>query len=617
MLAVHGSAREGQSAYNTDLSSKPKARNRDFGTPMPSPKTQAPLTRLRQRSSLAAEHWRNRLAHVDALPQLSLLGLLTGVLAGSLILAFRLVVEFPLAEWLPEQGENFEGLAPQWRFFLPLTGALLLGLILHQLPAAHRETGVGHVLDRLHNHQGPLPLHNLLTQFIGGALALLSGQSAGREGPAVHLGAASASQLGLWLKLPNNSLRPLVACGVAAAIAASFNTPMAGVIFAMEVVLMEYTIVGFIPVILAAVAGTALTQLVFGPDIVFTEGISPAIDLFELPVMAGLGLLVALAAVAYIRLHSTSAHLSRRWPLPARFALAGLIGALGGLWVPQIMGMGYDTITSAMAGELSWPLLLAVLIAKLVVTALIIGLGIPGGIIGPTLVMGACLGGVAGSAALLLPMTVSDAGVYVILGMAAMMAAVLNAPLAAMVAILELTYNPGIIFPGLLVVVMACLTSRWLFRCDSLFAVLLEQEGKSNRPKLMQQLLSRTGVRGLLNRNFLPAQARINSVEARSLLKSNPTWILIQEPKLLLRPADLVQYLEREEAESQTTGTTIDLLEIPGQRLEMAEIEPGASLYQAWQTLKKAQVDALYVMAPTGSIGGIITREQIETYYQV
>ena len=584
---------------------------------MPSPKAQASLTRLRQRYGQTAEHWRNRLAHVDALPQLSLLGLLTGILAGSLILAFRLTVEFPLAQWLPANGENFEGLSPQWRFFLPLAGALTLGLILRKVSTASRETGVGHVLDRFHNHQGHLPLRNLLTQFAGGALALLSGQSAGREGPAVHLGAASASQLGLWLKLPNNSLRPLVACGVAAAIAASFNTPMAGVIFAMEVVLMEYTIVGFIPVILAAVAGTALTQLVFGPDIVFTEGISPAIGLFELPVMAGLGLLVALAAVAYIRLHSASARLSRRWPLLARFALAGLIGALGGLWVPQIMGMGYDTIAAAMAGELSWPLLLAVLVTKLAVTALVIGLGIPGGVIGPTLVMGACLGGVAGSAALLLPMTVSDAGVYVILGMAAMMAAVLNAPLAAMVAILELTYNPGIIFPGLLVVVMACLTSRWLFRCDSLFAVLLEQEGKSNRPKLMQQLLSRTGVRSLLNRNFLPTQACIEPAEAKTLLKANPTWILIEEPKLLLRPADLVQYLEWEDLEAQTIGTTINLLEIPGQRLQMAKIEPGASLYQAWQTLKKAQVDALYVMAPTGSIGGIITREQIEAYYQV
>jgi len=584
---------------------------------MPSTKNQAPLTRLRQRSSHAAEHWRNRLAHVDALPQLSLLGLLTGILAGSLILGFRLVVEVPLAQWLPGQGENFEGLPPEWRFILPLAGALLLGLILRKLPAAHRETGVGHVLDRLHNHQGHLPLRNLMTQFIGGALALLSGQSAGREGPAVHLGAASASQLGLWLKLPDNSLRPLVACGVAAAIAASFNTPLAGVIFAMEVVLMEYTIVGFIPVILAAVAGTALTQLVFGPDIVFTGGISPAIDLFELPVMAGLGLLVALAAVAYIKLHSASARLSQRWPLMARFALAGVIGALGGLWVPEIMGMGYDTIASAMAGELSWPQLSAVLVAKLVVTALIIGLGIPGGIIGPTLVMGACLGGVAGSAALLLPLAVSDAGVYVILGMAAMMAAVLNAPLAAMLAILELTHNPGIIFPGLLVVVMACLISRWLFRCDSLFAVLLEQEGKSNRPKLMQQLLSRTGVRGLLNRDFLLTPACIEPAEARCLLKNNPTWILIQEPKILLRPADLLQHLEREESDIQTVNEPINLLEIPGQRLQMKEIEPGASLYQAWQILKRAQVDALYVTAPTGSIGGIITREQIETYYQV
>jgi len=111
---------------------------------------------------------------------------------------------------------------------------------------------VVHVLERLARHQGHMPLRNAIIQFVTGVIALASGQSGGREGPAIHLGAAGSSLIGHYLKLPNNSIRVLVGCGAAAAISASFNTPIAGVIFSMEVIIMEYTIAGFIPANLAA-----------------------------------------------------------------------------------------------------------------------------------------------------------------------------------------------------------------------------------------------------------------------------------------------------------------------------------------------------------------------------
>lgn len=579
------------------------------------------IERLRQRHQRAAERWRNRLAHVDALPQLTLLGLASGLLAGSVIIAFRLLVEGSLAQWLPEHGEFFEGLSPLTRFALPFGGALMLLALLYAVKAPTRSTGVGHVLDRLHNHQGYLSFRNAGVQFVGGAIALLSGHSAGREGPAVHLGAASASKLGQWLKLPNNSLRPLVACGVAAAIAASFNTPMAGVIFAMEVVLMEYTIAGFIPVILAAVAGTTLTQLVFGPDIVFADGQQLTGHLSELPVMAVMGIAIALAAASYIRLHRVCIQLTGRWPLWVRLPLAGLVAGSGGLLVPEVMGMGYDTIDGALTGELVGPALALVLAAKLVVTALVLGLGVPGGVIGPTLVMGACLGGAVGYLAGMLPITVSEPGVYAIVGMSAMMAAVINAPLAAIIAILELTYNPGILFPGMLVVVVASLSTRWLFRCDGLFATLLELEGKSNRPKLMQQLLSRTGVRSLMHRRFCIASRELSPTQARALLKLQPEWLLLQDKQLLIEPAALAQYLEtldNEHAEPRPENdATLDLLAIPAKRLEMAAVSPNANLYEAWQVLTQSQADALSISAPGGGVSGIVTREQLESYYRL
>ncbi|MGV8837141.1 chloride channel protein, partial [Cellvibrio sp.] len=146
--------------------------------------------------SQRAESMRDKLAGADSLPLLTLLGLLTGLIAGAVIVLFRWLVEIPLAYFLPESFENFEAISSIMHFALPLTGAVVLGLILQCVDKRHHATSIGHVMDRLQNHQGRMPPGNMVTQFFGGATCLLTGQSVGREGPAVHMGAASGSLLG-------------------------------------------------------------------------------------------------------------------------------------------------------------------------------------------------------------------------------------------------------------------------------------------------------------------------------------------------------------------------------------------------------------------------------------
>ena len=211
-----------------------------------------------------------RLSGINALPQLAMLAIPVGLLSGGIIILFRLLVESSQGLFLPDGGaENYEAMAPLARLLLPALGGLVIGLIWQFLRPETSQVGVVHVMERLAFHQGKLPWRNALAQFFGAALSIISGHSVGREGPSVHLGATSGSQLGQWLHLPNNSNRTLVACGIAAAISASFNTPLAGVIFSMEVVMMEYSLVSFAPVILAAVTATTLTQVVFGDSPVF------------------------------------------------------------------------------------------------------------------------------------------------------------------------------------------------------------------------------------------------------------------------------------------------------------------------------------------------------------
>ena len=595
--------------------------------------THARLQVLRSRLSLKAENLRDQLAHIDALPQLTLLGLITGILAGLIIVLFRWVIDIPLGLSLPDHGENFEALSSSSRFLLPVIGGLLLGLILQKVNKLYHPAGIGHVLDRIQNHQGRMPLGNFINQFGGGALCLLAGQSVGREGPAVHLGAGCGSLLGQWLRLPNNSLRPLAGCGVAAAIAASFNTPMAGVIFAMEVVMMEYTIAGFIPVILAAVAGTTITHLVFGPDITFITPQTVMGNIFELPFMAFTGLVVAVFAAAFIRHQALCCKQSLERPIWLRFLFAGVITGLLALWFPQIMGVGYDTISASIAGDLGLGLLIAIVIAKLIATGVSLGVGMPGGVVGPCLVMGATLGGAVGVIAhILMPGSASDVGFYVILGMGAMMGAVLNAPLAAMMAIMELTYNPHIIFPSMLVVVAACLTTRWVFRCDGLFQTLLRIQGKYREPLnpefgMIHQMLSRSGVRGMMDRHFVRSARQLDQRHAQTLLQHHPHWILIEDEIILLHPADLVHYLEQHPLDEHSEESSLlDLLELPARRLQLAAVSIEANLYEALQTMNAAQADAIYITSAdihsdevkrVDKIKGIVTRDKLENYYRI
>lgn len=561
------------------------------------------------------EQWRDQLAGMDALPQLTLLGLLTGILAGVVIVIFRLLVEIPLHFMLPGTTENFEGLPGQWHFWLPFLGATLFGLVLQRVDKRHHAASVGHVLDRIHNHQARLPLGNFINQLLGGAWCLVTGQSVGREGPAVHLGAGSGSLLGQWLGLPSNSLRPLAGCGVAAAIAACFNTPMAGVVFAMEVVVMEYSISGFIPVILAAVAGTTINQLVFGSATVFHPPQSAMQSLLELPFMAAAGLIVACFAALFIRLQALCCKLALNRPIALRFALAGLLAGCVSIFAPQIMGVGYDTIDSALAGSMGLWLLLGILAAKLLVTGVSLGLGMPGGVIGPLLFMGACIGGAVGIIAnLLMPGSSSAIGFYVLLGMGAMMGAVLNAPLAAMMAILELTYNPHVIFPSMLVVVVACLTTRWAFGSDGLFQTLLAVQGKKHSFAASEQLLSRTGVRNLLDRHINTSPVQISRAQAELLLTHHPHWVLLQGHKLLLHPSDLANYLNDN---NEPADTLLDLMAIPARRLDAIALDDHSNLYQAVLYMNQAQVDAAIIHSSHKSGLGVLTRERIDNYYKL
>jgi chloride channel protein, CIC family len=384
----------------------------------------------------------------------------------------------------------------------------------------------------------------------------------------------------------------------------------------MEVVVMEYSISGFIPVILAAVAGTTLSHMVFGNVINFAPITGELSGILEFPLILLAGFFIALLAALYIRLQAFWCKLSLNRPIFLRFAFAGLITGCAAVYFPDILGVGYDTIERTLSGEQGFWLLLGIVAAKLLVTSAVLGVGMPGGVIGPLLFLGACAGGAIGVLAnTLMPESASAIGFYVVLGMGAMMGATLNAPMASMIAIIELTYNPGIIFPSMLVVVIACLTTRWAFRCDGLFETLLKIQGKFRTPEIAEQLLSKTGTRQLLDRHIKICHSQVTRAQASSLLTNHPHWLLLDDSKLLLPGQDLAAFLAQEGDKPITE--TINLLEIPGRRLDIIPLANDSTLFEALNTLQTAQVEAGYITNSQDQIAGIITREKINNYYRL
>lgn len=492
----------------------------------------------------------------------SLLGLVTGAASGVIVIAFREAIEWLSRVTRGQGSEAFEELPGIVAFGLPLGTALVIGIALNWAGTGQRRVGVSHVLERLAEHQGSMPVKSALVQFFGGVVGLVGGLSGGREGPAIHLGAAISNWIGRALMVPLSATRTLIACGSAAAIAGSFNTPLAGVIFAMEVILMEYTMATFLPVIVAAVTATVITHFHFGDAPAFAVPPIELNSLVEIPLIGASGIVVGMVAIIFV---TQAEYFARfRFAYWMRAGLAGVITGVAALVSPAIMGVGYDTVNAALLGQVPVAMLLLIVLAKTVSAAACTGFGLPVGVIGPTLVIGAALGGVLGYVGHdLAPGVPSEPGLYVMLGMAAMMAAVLQAPLAALVAVFELTESPNVILPAMLIIVCATLTARIALKGrSSIFIARLHALGVQYPPDALSGELSRISVLAVMDDNIAHAGDAMASMSARWILAdgSEQASVLLDGEQNPIASAPIDARATLREARDLFVDTTLDAL---------------------------------------------------------
>lgn len=472
-----------------------------------------------------------RLRHAIKLPlsnaapswQLVVLGAIVGLIAAFAIVAMRQSIEAIQLYFGLGHHDSFGAEGQITRMLAPLVGALVILFIAFITHQKYHRMGIPFVLHRQRKFNGFIPIGNTINQFFSAIAALASGFSVGKEGPAVHVGAGSASFLSQKLNIPHNSMRILTSCGIAAGIAATFNAPLAAVVFVLEVVLQQFRIHSFLPLMVASLIGSTVSQQFFGDNHDYAHIAITTLKLDSIGPFIVLGLIVGIAATIFNRSLLAVMKASSKMTMGVRLPLAGCIVGIIAWFIPHVVGTEAGALNIAFSEQPELSFIALVLIGKFLATVCALGLGIPGGVIGVLYALGALLGSVlVWSVMPYLPEISPYASMAIMICMVALMASSLNAPLAALVAILEISQQATIIFPSLLVVVPAIIVAQQMFGTRSLFIEQLEFQKLPYKTAPVYNTLQDTGVLSLLRRKFHCVQ-RFKADESTSI--SKPVFI--------------------------------------------------------------------------------------------
>ena len=414
---------------------------------------------------------------------LSILAMIVGVATGGAVILFREGIGFVQALFFGSGTERLWMHADSmawWRLLLaPAVGGLIVGLMIHYLMSGRRPHTVADAIEASALRAGRMSPKDGIWAMIISAISIGCGASVGREGPAVHMGAMLGSWVGQRLRLTPTLLRTLLGCGVASAVAASFNAPIAGALFANEVVIGHYALSAFAPVVIASVLGTVVSRAYFGNFPAFSIPEHELISFSEFPAIIGLGVLAGVAAVLFVRAVKLAREVADGMPGPAwlRPAMGGLMVGMIAMALPHVLGIGYGVTEAALTVSLPFQVLALICAAKLVATAISLGFGFGGGVFSPSLVIGATLGAAYGIfVTSIFPEYSAGAGAYTVIGMGAVAAAVLGAPISTTLIVFEMTSDYQLTLGVMLAVVVGAAIFRPLHG-QSFFTWQLEQRG--------------------------------------------------------------------------------------------------------------------------------------------
>jgi len=540
------------------------------------------------------------------------LSLLIGALTGLAVVAFIVVTERLGMRLYPV------GSAAWRRVLIPVAGSLAMGVLLYRYFPNARGSGVPQTKAALFARDGFISLRTVLGKFFCTATTLASGIPLGREGPSVQVGAGIGSVLGRWLGLRPEKVKALIPVGAAAAIAAAFNTPMAAVLFSLEEVMgdMHAPILG--SVVLASATSWAVLRLLLGNNPLFQVPQYTLVHPLELAIYALLGIAGGFLSVAFTKLllgmRKYFLHLPRntRWWHPVA---GGVTVGLMGWLVPQVLGVGYTYVGSALNGTMALKLMLLLVVLKLFGVTVSYASGNAGGIFGPSLFLGAMLGGAIGTVAHgLLPGYTATPGAYALVGMGALFAGIVRAPMTSVLMIFEMTRDYAVIVP----LMIANLTSFFIssrFQKQPIYEALAHQDGIHLPSYSTRDESSQRTVAKIMRKSppMLSSQMRVE--EAVEQTRSGPfrIWPVADKGYFLgiLNKEDLeVAFVDGRK--EQPLASLVKTLHVP-------HVHADHALHLALERMSKYHLDVLPVIhrADLHKLEGVVTLPDVLDAYGI
>lgn len=501
---------------------------------------------------------------------------------------------------------------------------LIVGYVIERWASEAKGHGVPEVMEAVALRGGHIRPRVAVLKVLASSLTIGTGGSAGREGPIVQVGAALGSTVGQLFHFGGDRVRTLVACGAAAGIAATFNAPIAGAIFAQEVILNNFTARYFGMVVISGVAASIVSRALLSDKPAFVVPAYPMNHLAELGVYIVLGLLAALVAVLFIRVLYRFEEFfdSRPVPLYVRTTIGMVLTGLVALLLPgrEVLGPGLDMIGEAIAGDfqMGLGLMATLLILKLLATSFTLGAGNSGGVFAPSLFMGAILGGIVGQVAhSLWPQIVANPGAYAIVGMAAVFAGAARAPITAVLIVFEMSGDYKLILPLMLATVISTFLAEGIFR-ESIYTLKLRLKGVHLQGGRDVDILQGVTVAEVMGGNLhtIPEQATLTQLsDVFSQTRSHGLLVLDAAGKLA--GITTVTDLDKAVAADQSRSTPVSAIGTPFDRLVTAF--PDESIGEALTRMSVRGFGRLPVVdrADRRKLLGVIRREEIIKAYNV
>jgi CIC family chloride channel protein len=540
------------------------------------------------------------------------LSLLIGALTGLAVVAFIVVTERLGMRLYPVDSAAWR------RVLIPVAGSLAMGFLLYRYFPNARGSGVPQTKAALFARDGFISLRTVLGKFFCTATTLASGIPLGREGPSVQVGAGIGSVLGRWLGLRPEKVKALIPVGAAAAIAAAFNTPMAAVLFSLEEVMgdMHAPILG--SVVLASATSWAVLRLLLGNNPLFKVPQYTLVHPLELGIYALLGIAGGFLSVAFTRLLLEMRKFFLKLPKSTRWwhpVVGGVTVGLMGWFVPQVLGVGYSYVGSALDGTMALKLMLLLVVLKLIGVTVSYASGNAGGIFGPSLFLGAMLGGAIGTVAHhLLPGYTATPGAYALVGMGALFAGIIRAPMTSVLMIFEMTRDYAVIVP----LMIANLTSFFIssrFQKQPIYDALANQDGihlpshsTRNEPnqRTVLQIMRKTP-------EILPAEMRVQDVIEQTRASKLRTWPVAEKDYFLGMLAR--ETLECALVDGRKEQPLKDLVET----LQVPHLHTDQALHLALERMSKHHLDVLPVLhrADLHKLEGVVTLPDVLDAYGI